>query len=390
MSTGFWIPKEERIPAPGEVAGYLSQQGWTRKDFNSSWAAFEKVIDNEAVIVEAPQKNEAIDYPRALSYLVTDLANIEDRHPLVIIKDMLSTSVDIIRLTLDGTNTKDGRIPVETGMRVYESARNLLLAGACAVIEKKAAIPKRKPKDAMDLLDQARFGETELGSFVLSIECEVPPRLQTSLLASEDDDYDDDAPLGRKTSKLLAIALSETIAACKASNLTQTLDPFLDGVKYGVSANLCEAVSNLIQASDAEKLAASFSFASRRSVSSNIPRNIVFSSDLASILSQAAKSMRAQVDYSGVEISGPVVKLESSSVSDGGDIRIYAEVDEQNRMIKASLNGTDYQKALHAHEQDDTVSCTGDITKIGRSWVIENVRNFSVISSQFWTSIRAS
>jgi hypothetical protein len=59
------------------------------------------------------------------------------------------------------------------------------------VIDPRPVFPKRKPEDAMDLLDRARFGQTEVGSFVLTLECTIAPRLQQPLLA---DEGDEDAP----------------------------------------------------------------------------------------------------------------------------------------------------------------------------------------------------
>lgn len=137
----------------------------------------------------------------------------------------------------------------------------------------------------MSLLQRARFGQTELGSFVLTIECDVPPRLQPPLFA---DDGDPDAPLERRTSIRLAQALEGTEAASRESAASGHIDPFRSRARVGVNANLCEAMAEMIECTAAEAIRASFSFALRRPLATRVPRSVVFTSDLSPLLREAA------------------------------------------------------------------------------------------------------
>ena len=52
-----------------------------------------------------------------------------------------------------------------------------MLAAACAAIEPRAVYAARKPERAMAYLRQIRLGPTEAGSFVVTVESPVAPRL---------------------------------------------------------------------------------------------------------------------------------------------------------------------------------------------------------------------
>jgi hypothetical protein len=185
----------------------------------------------------------------------------------------------------------------------------------------------------MDLLKTARFGQTEVGSFVLTIECSIAPRLQGSLLAGADHD----APFERQTSLRLAQALQGAENASRESAASGKLDPFRARAHEGVTANLCESLADLIVAAEADRIRASFSFASRRPLTQHVPSTASFSADLAPILREAAKQLRYETPQPDVEIIGPVVKLTSSDLNVGGEAVVQTVIDGKARSVRARL-----------------------------------------------------
>jgi hypothetical protein len=266
-AAGYFVQEASRhldadgVPAPGEVAAYLLQQGWTLQRSDVRWAEYAKTIEAEPVVLEVPQQAGARDYARTLGFLIEDIARLESRTPSAVLRDLKASSVDIVRLAIDSAMTRDGRIPVEAGHRVYEAARDLLLSAACSAIDPRPAFARRKPEEAMALLQRARCGQTELGSFVLTIERTIAPRLQQTLLT---DDGDPDAPLERRAYIRLAHALEGAEAASRESAASGRIEPFRRRAPDGVSANLCDAMAEMLDATAADAVRASFSFASRR------------------------------------------------------------------------------------------------------------------------------
>lgn len=377
MSGLLWLPQPAGVPAPGEVAAYLLQRGWYLQQAGNCWADYRKPVGTETVVIEVPQRAAARDYARVLGLLIEDLARLEERAPLAVLQDIKSSSVDRVRLAIDSAMTRDGRIPVEAGRRVYEAARDLLLAAACSVIDPRPAFAKRKPEEAMSLLQRARFGQTEIGSFVLTIECTIAPSLQQPLLAEAGDP---DAPLERRTCVKLAHALEGADAASRESAASGQIDPFRTRAREGVSANLCEAVADMLEATAAESLRASFSFALRRPLAVPMPRAIVFTPDTAALLREAAARLRDEATYPATEVVGPVVKLNSAEPSQGGEAVLHAPVDGRSRSVRVVLDSAAYQAAIAAHRDGALVRCVGDLGREGRSWILRNPRDLGVAS----------
>lgn len=373
MTSHIWLAQRSTAPAPAEVSAYLLQRGWRLESSNAQWAEYAKTFGGEPCSVEVPQQSAAQDYPRVFGTLLDDLSRLEDRSPAEVLRDIKAAAVDIIRLAIGSTVTRDGRIPLEAGRRVYEASRDLLLAAACSVIDPRPVFAKRKPDDAMKLLDRARFGQTEVGSFVLTIECSISPRLQQPLLSN---DGDPDAPLERRTSIRLAHALREAEAATRESSASGRIDPFVARTKLGVSSNLCDAVAEVIEATAADALTASFSFAARRPLAFDAPREVVFSSDTAPILREAAARLRDEAIYPETDVIGPVVKLDSPDAAKGGEVVLKATVDGRFRSVRVALDAAAYAQAIEAHREHLLVRCTGDLAREGRSLVLRNPRDF--------------
>jgi hypothetical protein len=376
MTHHFCLPQLAAAPSPSELVAYLRQQGWALVSVDADWAVCKQSLEGEEVVLEVPQQAAARDYARAVSVLLDDIARLERRSATNVLRDVKATSVDVVRIAIDGSSTRDGRIAVEAGRRVYEAARDLLLSAACSVIDPRPVFAKRKPEEAMKLLNTARFGQTEVGSFVLTIECSVAPRLQQPLL---DDGDDIDAPFERKTCVRLAHATVAAEAATRESAATGSIEPFQRGDKHGVSANLCDAIAEMLDSTNAEALTLGFSFASRRPLVRPVPRLVAFSSDTSAVLREAAARLRDESSYPATEVVGTVVRLDSPNSAVGGDAILRAQWEGRMRPVKVTLDAEGYVRAIQAHGDRALVRVIGDLAREGRSWCLRNPRDFATV-----------
>jgi hypothetical protein len=379
MSDYLWVPRRERAPAPDAVAAYLLQRGWIHRQSNAQWAIYEFEARGDSFFIEVPQQAAAQDYPRAFSLLLDDLARLESRTRSVVLWDLKASAVDTVRLTLESAVTKDGRIPVEAGRRVYAAAREILLSAACAVIDPRPVYAKRKPDEAMRLLDRARFGQTEVGSFVLTIECSVAPRLQQSLHL---DAGDPDDPFERLACVKLAHALREAEAATRESAASGSIEPFRSRIQAGVSANLCDGVAELMEATSAESFVSSFSFALRRPLLAPVPEVVTYSADTPPILREASSRLREEAVYPETDIIGPVVKLESDDPTKGGYVVLKADFEGRFRSVRVRLEPEVYEHAAYAHLERLLVKCVCELAREGRSLLLRNPRGFTVMAAE--------
>lgn len=378
MSAHLWVSRPSATPTPADIAAYLLNRGFRFEALKTNWAVYSAEIDGQTIELEVPQLSEAPDYPRAVGLLIEDLARLEQRAQSALVRDIQSSSVDLVRFGLEGSSTRDGRIPVEAGRRVFGAARDALLSAACSVVKPRSVFGNRKYKEAFDLLNQARFGQTEVGSFVLTMECNIAPKLQKTLLNMPDVDVD--APFERKSFVTLARGLNAAVVAIRESAASGgSIEPFRNRAAEGLSANLCDAVAEMLDATSADSMRAEFSFAARRPVDNEIPRSTVFVSNATGILREAARMLREEADYPECDIIGTVKKLVSDNVPAGGDVLLKARMDDQVRTVRAKLAPNDYQIAIDAHKGHSWIRCTGELSRQGRFWVLENPRDMSVI-----------
>jgi hypothetical protein len=59
-----------------------------------------------------------------------------------------------------------------------------------------------------------------------------------------------------------------------------------------------------------------------------------------------------------------------------GDVTISGNIDGQWRKVTLSLSNETYSQAVQAHDQRQTVRCTGDLVKAGRGYRLQNPRHF--------------
>ncbi len=378
MTAQLWLSQAATLPAPAELASYLRSKQWSFVELRSNWAIYRRGAPEDEVTIEVPQLAAAGDYGRSVSVLLEDLSTIESRPPAMILRDVRAATVDTIRVALEGTAMRDGRISISDGARAFDGARNLVLAAACSVLDRRLVHAKRKPDAAMALIDRARFGQTEIGSFVMTIEASVAPRLQGTLL--EDDDFD--APLERKTSVLLATALQATQSALQESTATGSIEPFRSRAALGVSANLCDAVVELLHGSGAERLKTSFSFAAHRPLHHPAPSMVAFTADAAQVLTEASSALRAQASFPAYVLVGTIVALSSRDPSAGGTITVRGDVEGQLKNVRITLPATDYPRAIQAHQDVALVAIVGDLVAEGRTLTLQNAHGLSVLAEE--------
>lgn len=365
-------------PTPANFMAHLRINGWRSGETGEAWAVFDKQIEGNEVAIEVPLLGEAPDYRRLAEELLRDLGKVERRAEGTIAHDVQASGNDLVRLGLRGLAFGDGRLPAESAGRVYERARDLLLAAACAALEPRAVYAKRKPEAAMDYLRVAMFAPAEVGSCVLSIEAAVPPKLQESLNLGDDPE----PPFVRKVHVTLARALEATRIAASQTAASGKLEPFLEQTRHGVSANLCDALAGILDESRAESIAASIHFAPVRPVPADVPRRIDFGRDAAVILKEVATSLRERSPMPDTELVGIVRKLDSANPSQGGLATIAVELEGRLRLVHVNLTAEDYQTAVSAHAERRLARVVGELLRVSRDWKLQNPRGFVVVAEE--------
>ncbi len=356
--------------ALADVTAWLHASGWTLSETVADrYFVFTKTTGGECFEAEIPGSAQLHDFPRRMAEALDVIEAADGRSQLELVQAIRQARVDVARLRLETEGTRGGRLPVESASAFYAQARDLMLAAACATVERRAAFPGRKPAVAVDFLRGLRFGPSETGSYIATIESNVPPLLQFPLPG-----VDPEPPFERRVMLTLAEGLHAAGRASHAASAQGSLAPFAEAVGAGLSANLCDAVAGLLEPFEASTLEIGITYAHARPAPSN-GAAIRFARDLAPVLRAAGRNLRERDPQLDFEIEGYIVQLQSRSPSGGGQVSIACEVEGRIRSVRATLDGPAYDRAVEAHRNERRVALEGQLVRESGGLVVRAPRD---------------
>lgn len=358
-----------------ELKAYLLAQGWSVADKIKDKAII-LTKDNSELIL--PTRRDLGDFVLRLSELLKALSDIEQRSMISLIDDINKSGVDVIRVRMI-EDTEDGSIPLSTTADVFENAKEMLLAAACAAQQPKKIYGSRKTEEALNYLDKVRVGQTEHGSFILTFLSPVAPKLSSIQESLFPDMEIDDDPFERLTTKTLIKGLNAAKNAAISALSDGDMAKFEESISYGVSANLCDAVANIVN--KAGKAEISLTWAKTRPVLKQIVKETVaFDRQIVEVISEAARNFRLSEPQLNLQIAGWVYKLRQEQSGDPeGTIGISAVINDKPKKLKVVLSESDYQKATRAHMDRKLISLEGDLFLQGKSAELRNPRNLVIV-----------
>lgn len=367
---------------PSDLATYLTSMGWTRTrfqvDHSSEW---EKLFQGETVPLMLPLNRKYKDFLLRTEEALELIATVEQRSVDELLADLQTVGADVIRIRLRHTWATDGSIPLNQGELLIENTRELFLSGACSAIQTKPFFASRRPEEANRFVRNLRLGQTERGSYVVTVLSNVGMSLQNSLFNEETD-----PPFERKAVVHLCQSLAALRRAADLALISPTAKTFEDVVSEGVNGNLCSAIVKMSGENPlpSDELRVFFSFARSRPLLKPVPNEIVFEGQHIPVIREAAQFFRAVAPPEESEIRGAVIQLRRGTETGplSGPILVMAFVDEKPRRVQIHLDEAGHQLAIRAYENGDEIACTGDLVKNGNSWALQNPKGFRIVPTE--------
>lgn len=334
-----------RALRPLEVAGYLRSTGWSLTEQIPERATVWQHPGAEEFEVFLPLDRRLTDFAARMAEVLRAVAYAEARSQLEVLHDLTQSGHDIIRIRAAFEGSGDGTIPIDAGTEVIERARDMLLSVASAAAERRSFFPTRKPALATDYMARVRLGQTELGSYVVTLLSPVAPALRVA--AQQDLGLED--PFERKVTLMLAGSLQAMRDAATDATATGSFDSFSEAVDRGVTANLCEAIAGMTGALGlAADLEIGVSWSPTRPIAADTVSATRFSPDTAPVISEAARIMREATPIDEYRAVGLVVRLAQVPPEQSGRVWVLTVADDRPRTIGMTLGPADYPSAIHA------------------------------------------
>lgn len=369
--------------SPIDVRAYLINQGWTDVGRIGDKASIYTQTDNDGRQWEIllPIRTDVADYAERMAETVSTVARLEARSEIEIYADFIAAGNDIIRLRAPEAD-EQGTIALQDGVALYQQAQNLMLAAACAAVQPRRSYHARKINEAVSYLDEVRLGQTEHGSYVLTIYSPVSPALRR-VQQPLHQDFETD-PFSRLVTRKLAEALKAIRVALNEAIATDAFDAFEQAIKHGVSANLCEAIAGLTHHGDG--LDISMTWARVRPAPEPNMR-YQFTVAGARILEEAAREFRRNEPILEETVTGFVIALDRAPEEFDGNATIQVVLNNRPRRIRIQFGKDDYNTVIQAFQEKLPVSLEGDIYPVGQRFELRNLQSLMLLTDMEGESI---
>lgn len=355
-----------RAVSPSALSAFARGEGWARIEAYGRHADVYAAEGRPELII--PRTDRLGDYPSVVSKLLGLISQAIGRDEISTYRDVIGADRDIVRVRALGGDD-DGSVMLDAGVKIVALARDMLLAAACAVRSPQPLYRAGANREASDYMRRVKLGQTEHGSFVVTLLAPVPPLLQSAQLPLDHSwSSIDEEPIERMITRGLVVALDASRTAAEMA-LSGHSGAFETAVASGVSANLCEAVAGLIDQSEGIDISLTWA---RTRPAPEITRRVAFSRNDAEILKEAARTFRLRQPKPDVTLYGSVHKLKRDQDEIEGVVTLKAIVEDKLQSVRAILDPPNYSTAVQAHDAQQQIIATGDLQRVGQRWQLTN------------------
>jgi len=369
---------------PSGVHAYLTNRGWKKLGAYADKGDIYQLADYPEII--APANSDFRDYALRVSEIVDILGRVEERHSNSIVRDLNTATTDLIRIRAPEAE-EDGSIVLEKAVRFVEESRNLLLASACSAHKPKRSYPRpNRIAEAVDYLSDVRMGQTERGSYVVTLLSPVQPSLLiytnegSADGVQEANEHDAYEPFARRVTHRFAEALMATKEAVTLCTRGGEFSEFESRVGSGTNANFCSALAGLIDNGEGVDLSISWALTRAPSPQVRNTPTIRFSQNDAAFLKEATRLFRSKEDLPDETITGVVTRLARDATATQGTVTVQATIDGVQQSVKVDVGVEHYEQITKAHHDRDVVVIEGDVERQGQRWKIPRPTNIQVFS----------
>ena len=369
MEVGIRDADALRAVTPAALSAYARAAGWSAQ---GRYRVHSDVYVGEGkpeIII--PRTERLGDYASIVGAMIETFAQVAEQDELTVYRSLVTADRDVVRVRVGESD--DGSVALNAAAELIGGARDMLLSAACSLGDRRSVYRAGANREAAELVERTRLGQTDQGSFVVTLLTPVvPPPVQ--MLLPDPDDLN--APIQRRMTRRLVEALNATHEMVERTAAGEE-GAFGDTATNGVSANLCEAVVRIVEPFSTLDIGVSWA----RTRPMSVPEALVrFGRADAAILQEAARSFRECAPQPDVRLHGFVRALKRDQADVEGTIRLVADVDGRQRSIVAVLEREDYQRAVQAHHDKAMVVLTGDLDRVGQRWQLRNPHLKNVIS----------
>lgn len=369
---------------PHAVVKYLNDTDWipfkTKKEYVKTFQKITKKEEFHQVLI--PIDKTLADYKNAMFEAVEQIAFLEGQSTEQLMLYLLNPSTDILKIRLQKNDIEAGSILFDDAIHLFENAKRLIAATAQDVLHPRRFHQGRQEEVVSTFVNNCKFGQTEIGSYVISVVCpfaeldDTEEYRQLSIFSDEERCADS---LTRKVTNRIMKNVSTIKANIDNGEIDKLISEDEDSL---ISANFYEALigMNIADPETAVEFIAQWSPAAKANRCEK--DRIILTHDYYQPIATTIEKLRETIN-TRTKIVGRVKRLESipdvSKRTNGKVAIVYLDEADNKKIVGLQLEKEDYNKAIEAHESGNHVEVIGEIKDNGKRTRSMTCESFSII-----------
>lgn len=354
----------------GDLTDYLKDVGWS---ITSSGRSGEMWSSPRGRQVGIPHRL-TIETPETVGVLTRVAADIgkSARDAALLVRGQW---IDTLSFRASSDLYIRDTIPAKAGVDLFTSAWKLLRVAATTSLTPTPQINGNWSLQGDDAIDNARFAQTERGSYILPLLVPLQRELgDTTGTFSAKGHYHE--PPARRATRTLIDALDAVNRVIIQPEVLPSASKVEDLVQFGVSRELITAVGSIIKHSSVAALDITVNWADRVEAPSKAPLHLTIPSDARTRLEAVAPQFKKTRSQKVETLSGPICIMEDRP----GEIRGHAAIEtsrngRQSR-VDVVLNREQLEQAHDWFKSHDTIIVQGQVDSTPKGLIIRSPQRF--------------
>ena len=348
---------------PLAVTRYLTETNWElypikRNDIK----IFQYKKENLFEQITIPLDKMLRYYKNAMYDAICKVASVEKKSVEQLMLYLLNPNTDILKIRLDKKEVEAGNIMFDDAIQLFDSAKKLLAAAALDVIHPKKTHFGRIDEPVQKFLSQCRFGQTEIGSYVVSVVCPFAELSETEGY-KQLSIFSDEEQCANSLTRKVTNRLMTNVATIKQKIDDGNLES-LANYDSPISSNFYEALNGF--GTNSENTTIEFMAEWSPTVQSNRCKynRVSVTNDYYEPINTVISRMK-ECTNERTEIVGKIKELKAAPVIDkrefGIIVVVYVGDNVRAKSVTVKLDREDYDKAVAAHQHGKAVKVVGDL-----------------------------
>lgn len=348
---------------PLAVCKYLEQTDWIQFTFRRTDVKIYQISVGESFKqVMVPLDKTFFDYKQVMFDAVQNVADVEGKSVEQVMLYLLNPNTDILKIRLDKNDIESGNILFDDAIKIFNNAKKLLAATALDIINPKKIHYGRLDESVQKFLNQCRFGQTEIGSYVVSVVCpfaelsEEEGYKQLSIFSDED-------RCANSLTRHVTNKLMDNVAFVK-QQIDDGKEEALLEEDAGISSNFLEALNGLNLQSENTLVEFTTEWSPTVKINRSHNNHIRVTNDYYQPIASVIDKIKEETNKR-TEVIGRIKRLAAVPTVDkrnGGTVTVvFISENNKAKTVQVDLSKEDYENAVEAHRHGKAVKLVGDL-----------------------------